>query len=120
MATTSKGPKMNNIYEIQKQIDELLKQKNELIQQKKSEILEEVLKNIKTYGLTSEECGFQLTQAKPPKSKPAGKAKAEIKFLGPNNEEWSGGPGRRPEWVKAIIEAGGDIEQYRIKKEETV
>ncbi|MDD2840127.1 MAG: H-NS histone family protein [Rickettsiales bacterium] len=116
MATTSKGPKMNNIDEIQKQIDELLKQKNELIQQKKSEILTEVLKNIKTYGLTAEECGFQLTQAKPPKSAPVDKPKAEAKYRGPNNEEWAGGKGARPKWVKEIIEAGGNIEDYLINK----
>ena len=33
------------------------------------------------------------------------------KYLGPNGEEWSG-KGRKPKWVRAIINQGHDIEGY--------
>lgn len=46
----------------------------------------------------------------------AGKAKAPsvAKFRGPNGELWSGGPGRKPDWVREALAAGKDIEAFRI------
>jgi DNA-binding protein H-NS len=42
------------------------------------------------------------------------KSVSEPKFRGPQGELWAGGPGRKPEWVRAILAAGQDIEKYRI------
>ncbi len=116
MAT--KGPKVTTLADIKAQMAELQKQHDAIVANEKATIIAEMKEKISDYGITANELGFQLsapTKVKPPKSAPADKPKAEAKFRGPNNEEWSGGPGRRPEWVKAIIEAGGDIEKYRIK-----
>ena len=43
------------------------------------------------------------------------RVKSEPKYRGPNGEPWSGGPGRRPDWVKAVVAAGEDLENYRIQ-----
>lgn len=43
-----------------------------------------------------------------------GKSKAEPKYRGPNGELWSGGPGRKPQWVREVVQAGKSIEEYRI------
>ncbi|MFM2262762.1 MAG: hypothetical protein RI959_1438, partial [Pseudomonadota bacterium] len=42
------------------------------------------------------------------------KVKAPAKFKGPNGELWSGGPGRKPEWVRALLAEGKSIEDFRI------
>ena len=42
------------------------------------------------------------------------KEPAVVKYRGPNGETWSGGRGRKPAWVQAILDAGGDIEKYRV------
>lgn len=117
----TKGTKVTKLAEIKAQMAELQKQHDAIVANEKATIIAEMKEKISDYGITANELGFQLsaptTSVKPPKSAPTDKPKAEAKFRGPNNEEWSGGPGRRPEWVKAIIEAGGNIEDYRINKE---
>lgn len=42
------------------------------------------------------------------------KAGSAAKYRGPNGEEWSRGPGRKPKWVLEVLDSGGDIEKYRI------
>lgn len=42
------------------------------------------------------------------------KEPAEVKYRGPNGETWGGGRGRKPAWVQAILDAGGDIEKFKI------
>jgi len=122
MAT--KGPKVTTLADIKAQMALLQKQHDEIVANEKANVIAEMKEKISDYGITATELGFQLsaptTTVKPPKSAPTGKTKAEAKYRGPNNEEWAGGIGARPKWVKAILEAGGNIEDYRIKKEETV
>jgi len=120
-STTPRGKQMDSLEKIQQQIKELQEKANELISQKKAEVLAEVIKNIRTYGLTAEECGFSLTAAtysKPKKTTQTSKSKAEPQYRGPNGEEWAGGRGAKPKWIKEILEAGGNIEDYRISKED--
>ena len=40
--------------------------------------------------------------------------KAAAKYKGPNGELWAGGPGRKPEWVRAVLASGKSIESFRI------
>lgn len=38
----------------------------------------------------------------------------EVTYRGPNGETWGGGRGRKPAWVQAILDAGGDIEKFKV------
>jgi len=60
------------------------------------------------------EMGFQLNDLVEPGRKPGRKVTA-AKYRHPENPEltWSG-RGRQPQWIKDLIEAGGDKEDYRI------
>lgn len=42
------------------------------------------------------------------------KSSAPAKYRGPNGELWAGGPGRKPEWVRAVLAAGQDISEFLI------
>lgn len=106
---------MDSLEKIQQQIADLQAKANELIQQKKAEVLAEVVKNIKTYGLTAEECGFQIS-ASTKKATTESKPKQEPMYRGPNGEEWLGGRGQKPKWVKQLLADGGDLEQHKINK----
>ena len=35
-------------------------------------------------------------------------------FRGPSGEWWPGGPGRKPEWVRAVLAKGESLDAYRI------
>ena len=71
------------------------------------------------YGFTPQE--LFGAAAIPASAKPKTKAKtskrgpAVVKYKDEHGNTWGGGKGPRPAWVKAIQDAKGDIEQYRVK-----
>ena len=76
--------------------------------------LVELKKQIADYGFTAVDMfGAVATQ---PKLKKAAKAKTEliVKYRDEDGNTWHGGKGPNPKWVKAIKDAGGDIEKYRV------
>ena len=42
-------------------------------------------------------------------------AKSPIKYRGPNGETWSGGRGRKPQWVTQALQQGRDLEEFAVK-----
>ena len=67
---------------------------------------------MKQYGITVADLGGAAAGG----AKKAGKSKssAPAKYRGANGELWAGGPGRKPEWVRAVLAAGKSVEDYRI------
>ena len=79
--------------------------------------LAELKKDIENYGFTALEIFGEaaLAQAKPTVKAKAGKrSPSVVKYKDDNSNTWGGGKGPRPAWVKAIQEANGDIEKYRV------
>lgn len=80
--------------------------------------LADVKKYIEDYGFTAVEL---FGEAALPPSKPKPNAKAVrpattiVKYQDAHGNTWGGGKGPRPKWVKAIQEASGDIEKYRVQ-----
>lgn len=74
-------------------------------------VIADIKGKMKQYGITVADLGG----AAPPAKKPGkSKSAAPAKYKGPNGELWAGGPGRKPEWVRAVLAAGKSIEDYRI------
>lgn len=65
---------------------------------------------MKTYGLTLQDIGGA---DKTPRRRSGGSAK-KVKYRGPNGETWSGGRGRKPKWVQAVLKAGKKIEAFAV------
>lgn len=80
--------------------------KNEL-----ASVIADIKAKMKQYGITVADLGGATGGVKK-----AGKSKsaAPAKYRGPNGELWAGGPGRKPEWVRAVLAAGKSVEDYRI------
>lgn len=97
--------------ELKAQAEALLAQAEQLRQQERAGVIAEIRAKMAEYGITVEELSGSSRA-----SKGAGRrrSKAEPKYRGPNGELWSGGPGRKPEWVRKILAAGGNIENFRI------
>ena len=76
--------------------------------------LVELKKQIADYGFTA--IDVFGTIATPSKPRKAAKAKTAlvVRYRDENGNTWHGGKGPNPKWVKAIKDAGGDIEKYRI------
>lgn len=97
--------------------EELRRQAEELMRQAEEVRNTERVANIAKIRSMMTECGITIEDlaGRAIRRTGSGASKAKVvKFRGPNGEEWSGGPGRKPEWVRKILADGGDMEQYRL------
>jgi DNA-binding protein H-NS len=94
--------------ELKAQAEALLAQAEALRRQERAGVIAELRAKMAEYGLTPEDLAGRGGVVK------ASRSKSPPKYRGPNGELWSGGPGRKPEWVREVLAAGGDLEQYRI------
>lgn len=107
---------MASLAEIRKQIEVLQKEAEDLIKKEKASVIEEIKRQIADYQISAAELGFSSSATSVEERKPARKAAAEplVKYRNEAGETWSGGRGRKPQWIKELEAAGGDIEQYRV------
>jgi DNA-binding protein H-NS len=94
--------------ELKAQAEALLRQAEEVRRQEIQGVIAEIRTKMAEYGLTLQDLGGKFS-VKGSRSR----SKREARYIGPNGQTWSGGPGRKPQWVREILAAGGDIEQYR-------
>jgi len=69
------------------------------MQQRREEALQELRTKAAVMGFSMETVLLRTNGA------------AKPKYRGPNGETWTG-KGKRPGWIKAIVEGGGNIEDY--------
>jgi DNA-binding protein H-NS len=108
----SKDNFMANYSDLMAQAKSLMVQAEQARKAELASVINDIKEKMKTYGITVADLGGVA-------GKKAGKVAkiktvSEPKFRGPQGELWAGGPGRKPEWVRAILAAGQDIEKYRI------
>ncbi|MEW6693988.1 DNA-binding protein Bv3F [Tepidimonas thermarum] len=96
--------------ELKAQAEALLAQAEQLRKQERAGVIAEIRARMAEYGITADELATGAARGKGKGTR----TKAAPKYRGPNGELWSGGPGRKPEWVRKILEAGGNIENFRI------
>ena len=97
---------MTTYNELMTQAEALVAQAEQIRKEERAGIIVSILDLLRENGLTVED--LAVASRKPSKSK------APAKYKGPNGELWSGGPGRKPEWVKAALAAGQSLDQYLI------
>ena len=98
--------------ELMAQAQSLMAQAEQARKDELSNVIADIKAKMKQYGLTVADLGGAATGG----AKKVGKSKstAPAKYRGPNGELWAGGPGRKPEWVRAVLAAGKSVEDYRI------
>ncbi len=100
--------------EIQAQIKKLQEQAEEIKAEEISTVVADIKEKIAQYGLTADQLG--LTSTSPKKTTKKAATKDSTVMYKKGDLTWSGAArGRKPDWVKEILDAGGDIEQYRVK-----
>lgn len=104
---------MANYADLMAQAKALMAEAENVRKAELASVISDIKAKMKEYGITAADLdgGAKVRVKGGAKSK----STAEPKFKGPNGELWSGGLGRKPEWVRAILSAGDDIEAYRIK-----
>lgn len=113
--------------QIQKQIEQLQKQADALRSEEVTGVIERIKQAIAAYDLTADQLGFGSAQgstskgATSPTTKPATKTQAKTKskgngkamFRDKDGKMWVG-RGPRPLWLREALQAGHDLNEYRI------
>lgn len=100
--------------ELQAQIKKLQEEAEKVKEVEIETILADMKSKIEQYGLTAEQLGFSSAPKKT--TKKASTSKDATVMYKNGDLTWSGASrGRKPSWVKEILDAGGDIEKYRVK-----
>jgi DNA-binding protein H-NS len=117
--------------QIQQQIEKLQRQAQAIQAIEAKGVIDRIKEAIKHYGLTAKQLGFDgakspstaVSSATTPTSAPAAKqaskpatkstGKGKPKFSDASGNEW-GGRGPRPAWLRDALQAGHDINEFRI------
>lgn len=106
---------MATYQELKDQAEKLLAEAERMREQEIADAIADIRKKIELYGLTAADLGF--AKSGPGMSpRPARAAKsAVVKYRGPNGETWSGGRGRKPQWVTQALKEGRDLEEFAVR-----
>ena len=104
---------MPSYSDLMNQAQALMAQAEQVRKQELASVITEIKNKMKEYGITLADLGG-ATAPRKPAGKSKSKSTAPAKYRGPNGETWAGGLGRKPEWVRAILAAGKNLEDYRI------
>jgi DNA-binding protein H-NS len=104
---------MATYIELMEQAEKLLTQAEELRVKELDEVVSDIKQKMQRYGLTVEDLG--LAPLPPKRKKPTPKTVGRAKYRGPNGQIWSGGRGRRPQWVVDALAKGKKLEDFAIK-----
>lgn len=96
------------------QIAENNKKRESIIAETKGKVIEDIQSQVKEYNITPEQIFGNIKAAKVKKVKKSADVPVFL-YKNEKGEDWTGGRGATPKWVKAIKDAGGEIEKYRIK-----
>ena len=97
--------------ELMAQAQTLMAQAEQARKDELASVIADIKARMKQYGITAADLGgAAATGKKAAKTKSA----AAPKFRGPNGELWAGGPGRKPEWVRAVLASGKSLDSYLI------
>ena len=97
--------------ELMAQAQALMAQAEQARTEELSAAVADIKAKMNQFGITIADLGGSGTG-----SKKAAKTKssAPAKYRGPNGELWAGGPGRKPEWVRAVLASGKSISEFLI------
>lgn len=104
---------MSTYAELVSQAQALMAKAEQVRKQELANTIADIKAKMKEHGISLEDLGGGAAPRKAG-GKGSSKSKNPAKFRGPNGELWSGGPGRKPEWVKAVVASGKSIEDFRI------
>jgi DNA-binding protein H-NS len=98
--------------ELKEQAEKLLAEAERMREQEIADAIADIKRKIDLYGLTAADLGF--ARGGPGNSRPKS-AKSPVKYRGPNGETWSGGRGRKPQWVAQALKEGRNLEEFAVK-----
>lgn len=103
---------MATYLELREQAEKLLAEAEKMRDKEIADTISDIKEKIRAYGLSAEDLG--LARGAPRGVRPKATSSA-AKYHGPNGETWSGGRGRKPQWVAEALKQGRKIEEFEIR-----
>ncbi|MGV3572029.1 MAG: H-NS family nucleoid-associated regulatory protein [Ramlibacter sp.] len=104
---------MATYLELKEQAEKLLAEAEKMREKEIADTISDIKEKIRAYGLTAEDLG--LARGAAVRGTRAKSAPAAAKYRGPNGESWSGGRGRKPQWVTEALKQGRKLEEFEIR-----
>lgn len=104
---------MATYLELKEQAEKLLAEAEKMREQEIADAIADIKEKIRAYGLTAEDLG--LARGGPGRGAKARTAPATARYRGPNGETWSGGRGRKPQWVTEALKQGRKLEEFEVR-----
>jgi DNA-binding protein H-NS len=103
--------------ELKEQAEKLLAEAERMREQEIADAIADIKRKMELYGLTAADLGFSRGGPGNSRGRPAGKSAARpaVKYRGPNGETWSGGRGRKPQWVVQALKDGRSLEEFAVQ-----
>lgn len=107
-------------------MEELRRVAEEVRRKEMQQVIAEIRRQIKLYGLTPQDLGFDVPRTPEPDTssehsaeKPKDlRSEVKPKYKGPNGELWSG-RGNTPAWLQKLLKLGANKDDFLIKHEDT-
>jgi DNA-binding protein H-NS len=103
---------MATYLELKEQAEKLLAEAERVREQEIADAIADIKRKIEVYGLTAADLGFAKSGPGNSRTK---STKPVVKYRGPNGETWSGGRGRKPQWVVQALQQGRNLEEFAVK-----
>jgi DNA-binding protein H-NS len=113
-APIDEGNSVATYLELKEQAEKLMAEAERLREQEIADAIADIKRKIELYGLTAADIG--LAKSAGPGALGRGKSvKAVVKYRGPEGQTWSGGRGRKPQWVVEALRQGRSLEEFAVK-----
>lgn len=106
---------MATYQELKEQAEKLLAEAERMREQETADAIADIKEKIRLYGLTAEDLGLARSAGPGRAGRAKASAPAPVKYRGPNGETWSGGRGRKPQWVVEALQQGRNLEDFAVK-----
>lgn len=101
---------MASYEELRSQAEALMAQAEQVRKEEIASVIAGIKATMKQHNISAADLGF----AGGPRKVRVAKTPGVVKYRGPNGETWAGGLGRKPQWVRNIIDAGRNIEEFKV------
>ena len=105
---------MATYLELKEQAEKLMAQAEQMREKEIADAISDVKAKIRLYGLTAQDLG--LGPSGPGRASRSKSSPAIVKYRGPNGETWSGGRGRKPQWVAQALKEGRSLDEFAVSK----
>ena len=106
---------MATYLELKAKAEKLMAEAEEVRVKELNEVISDIKEKMQVYGLTSADIGLG-GGSKRKSSSSGSKTPAVVKYRGPNGQTWSGGRGRKPNWVVEMLAAGKSLDDFAVGK----